>query len=185
MVRKLTVVVLIALVIGCVPAQYTVLQDSNPAANLQATKSIFVGWLPLNERRFAEHHYKSAAEFAQVIATMNREMQKGMARDMPKKRFIFARSPTDMLPPNVDLAVLFQDAVAENTSGGFNGHNHTTVRATVRFLDGKTQQEIRSTQVAGSTRGVKSFALYNLEGCLEQCAYNVGVFVTQSLANAK
>jgi len=43
MVRKLTVVVLIALVIGCVPAQYTVLQDSNPAANLQATKSIFVG----------------------------------------------------------------------------------------------------------------------------------------------
>ena len=115
---------------------------------------------------------------------MNGELQKGMAQDMPTKRFIFARTPADAPPPGVDLAVIFQDAVAENTSGGFNGHNGTTVKATVRFFDGKTQQEIRSTQVTG-IRGVNGWAVYNLEGCLEQCAYNLGVFVTESLASGK
>ena len=178
--RKLVLIGFVLLAAGCLPARYTVVQDSNPAAVAIAGQSVFVSWLSLDPNSFATLNYSSAGEYAKVIANMNGELQKGLRSDYPKKNFIFARTPTDMPPPGVDVAVFFQDPQVKDEGG--SGHSGFTIKATVKFFDAKTQHEIRSAQISASTRGINGWSQYNQEGCLEQCAYNVGNFVGETLA---
>ncbi len=177
--RKHAFIILAFLLAGCLPARYTVVQDSNPAAAATAASTIFVGWLPVDPNQFAARGYASAAEYAKVIGGMNAELQKGLKNDWPKKNFSFARTPEEVPPAGVDMIVVFQGAnVAEGGGGGHSGVNITT---TVKFFDAKAQREVKSAQITTSTRGINGWTQYNLEGCLEQAAYNVGVYVGETV----
>lgn len=168
------------LLAGCLPARYTVVQDSNPAAVAIGGRGIFVSWLSLDPNTFAALNYSSAAEYAKVITTMNGELQKGLATDYPNKSFVFARSPADMPPPGVDVAVFFVDSKV--TEEGGSGHSGMTLKTTVKFFDARSQREMRAVQISASTRGINGWSQYNQEACLEQCAYNAGNFVGETLS---
>jgi hypothetical protein len=178
-VRKHAFIILAFMMAGCLPARYTVVQDSNPAAAVTAANTVFVAWLPVDPNRFAARGYSSAAEYAKVIATMNGEMQKGLKNDWPKKNFVFARTPVEPPPAGVDMIVAFQGADVTEGSGG--GHSGITITTAVKFFDPKAQREVKSAQITASTRGINGWTQYNLEGCLEQAAYNVGVYVGETL----
>jgi hypothetical protein len=184
MLKRLVLAVIALLVISCGPPRYTVMQETNPGASVGSATAIYVGWLQLNEQTYKDHGYSSAEEFRKVIQSMNGEMQKGLREAMPQKTFVFAADPTVQPPPNVEMVILFYDSVAENTAGGMNGHNGTTIKTTVRFFDHRAQREIKSVQIQTSIRGMSGWAAMNLEACFEQAAYNVGVFIAEKLTGA-
>ena len=170
------------LVAGCLP-QYTVVQDSNPAAVAIAGQSIFVSWLPLDPNSFAKLRYSSAGEYAKVIANSNRELQKGLRARYPKKRFVFAKTPTDLPSPGVDMSVFFREPQVKNQ--GLHGYGKLTITTTVTFFDAKSRREIRSVRISATTSGMNGWVQYNLEGSLDQCAYNVGTFVGETFADIR
>jgi hypothetical protein len=180
--QKWIFLVLVLLVAGCLP-QYTVFQDSNPAAVATAGQSIFVSWLPLDPNSFAKRRYRSAGEYTLVIADSNEELQKGLRARYPKKRFIFAKKPNDGPSPGIDVAVLFEDPQVRNEA--LHGYAKLTIQTTVKFFDAKAQREIRSVRISATTSGMNGWLFYNQEAALDRCAYNVGAFVGEALADAR
>jgi hypothetical protein len=166
---------------NCGPARYTVVQESNIQPKLAAPASIYVGWLGLDEQRFKDYGYESVADFKKVIQDVNVEMRRGITETWPKKLVTFAQGPGEQPPANVDLVILFENAAAENTAGGMSGHSGTMINATVKFIDPKAQREINTAQVTGSVRGLNGWAMMSLEGCLQQAAYNIALYVAEKL----
>jgi hypothetical protein len=181
MLGRLVLIVVALLIVSCGPPAYTVLQETNTAASVSSATLVYVGWLNLDEQRFKDHGYNTAAEFRKTIIAMNAELQKALRETVPQKRFVFASDPTTQIPPDVEMVVMFYEAVAENTAGGMNGHNGTTIKTTVKFFDHRAQREIKSSAIQTSIRGMNGWAAYNLEACLEQAAYNVGYFISEKL----
>jgi hypothetical protein len=181
MIKSAFLMFLALFLVNCGPARYTVIQESNIQPKLAAPASIYVGWLGLDEQRFADHGYESALEYRKVIAEVNGELRRGIKESWPNKVVTFPQAPGEQPPVNVDLAILFENAVAENTGGGMSGHSGTTIKATVRFFDPKAQKEINTATVTGSVRGMNGWAMMNLEGCLEQAAYNIAMYIAEKL----
>jgi hypothetical protein len=181
MIKRAVLFVVALLVISCGPPRYTVMQETNTAASLATANAIYVGWLQLDERRFAEHGYANAGEYAKTIVAMNAALQKALREAQPQKTLVFASAPNMQPPPNVEMVVMFYDAVAENTGGGINGHNGTTIKTTVKFFDHRAQRELKSAAIQTSIYGMSGWAALNLEACLEQAAWNVGVYVSEKL----
>jgi hypothetical protein len=184
MIKRLVLFVVALLVISCGPPRYTVMQETNSAANVASANAIFVGWLQLDEQKYQEHGYNNAGEFRKAIQTMNAELQRALRETMPNKRFTFASDPTTQPPPapSVEMVIVFQDAALQDTGGGMNGHNGTTLKTTVRFFDHRAQREIKSAAIQTSIRGMNGWAAYNLEACIDQAGYNVGVYISEKLA---
>lgn len=181
MIKSAFLMLFTLLVVGCGPARYTVIQESNIQPKLAAPTSIYVGWLGLDERRYKEYGYESPAEFAKVIPAVNGELRHGIKDTWPNKVVTFPQGPGEPPPANVDLAILFENASAEDTAGGMSGHSSTIIKTTVRFFDPKAQREIDTATVTGSVRGLNGWSMMNLEGCLEQAAYNIGLYIAEKL----
>ena len=183
MIKRLGLLVVALLVASCGPARYTVVKQTHTAASIPAAYSVFVGWLNLDERRYQDHGYKSPEEYRKTIAGMNGALQKALRDALPNKRISFAADPTTPPPPDVKIVVLFDDAIADNTSAGMNGHERTMIKTTVRFFEPKTQTALDSAIVHSSVSGIAPFATYNLESCLEQAARNLALYISEKLGS--
>jgi hypothetical protein len=182
MLGRLVLIVVALLTASCGFSRYTVMQETTTPANLSSSTLIYVGWLNLDERRYGDHNYSTPDEFRKSIIGMNGQLQKALREMVPQKRFVFASDPTTQIPPDVEMVIMFYDAIAENTAGGMNGHNGTTLRTTVKFFDHRAQREVKASSIQTNVNGMSGWAMYNLEACLGQTAYNVGVFISEKLA---
>jgi hypothetical protein len=193
MLRTVGFIALALFATACSAPRYTVARDSNPQLAM-AANVLFVGWLSIDPGQYAQYQYKSAAEFQQVIVGMNDALQRGLRTDMPDKRMAFPRSPFDRPPPGVEMIVFFDNPVIANTGSASAGqylinpfaagsqYARVTVTATVRIFDTRLQREVRTARITATPSGLKpEWRMFNLEAVLEQCAYNLGCFITESL----
>lgn len=184
------------MIASCGIPRYTITQDSSPQQTL-AADVLFVGWLSLDPQEYARYGYKSAAEFQKVIVGMNDSLQRGMRTDMPGKRMAFARNALDRPPPGVELVVFFENAVIGKGSssaapsafivnpivaGAERENGKITISATVRVFDPRLQREVRVARVTATPSAITPhWRLFNVEAVFEQCAYNLGCFITEAL----
>jgi hypothetical protein len=181
MIKSAFLMLVACFVVGCGPARYTVVQESNIQPKVAAPASVYVGWLLLDEQRYKEYGYENPTDFRKAVQELNGELRRGLKESWPSKAVTFAQVPGEPLPANVDLVILFENSVAEDTAGGMNGHNSTLIRTTVKFLDPKAQREINTATITGSVRGLNGWSMMNLEACLDQAAYNIAMYVAEKL----
>jgi hypothetical protein len=167
---------------GCA-APYTVERDSKLSPAALTGDPVFVGWLPLDAGQYAVHGYDSMDDYSNAIANVNGELRKGLEKDHPERRFVFANG-TAAAPAGVPIAVYFEKATIEPGQSGVV-KSGMTLKTLVRFFDAKTGQEIRRSRVSAGTSGVSSFATYHFEFCLEYAAYNLGRFVGDVLSGSR
>jgi hypothetical protein len=170
--RLLLLMMVACVLVGC--PTYHVTNETIPSKPFRAG-TVFVGWLSIDETRWQDYGYGSEQEFHKVVVTVNRQVLQAALRDeLVDRRVVGAQRPGHGPPREAAIAVVFEDTTLYDVTG----HSALTISTDVKLMDLKHDKVLYATRVTANTRGIGSWAAYNLEACIEQAATNLAGFVT-------
>ena len=180
--------------VGC-RSHYVVINETPPAADLKAYKTLSVGWLDLGEDKAKEYGYDGteAASWSQLIKDFNlKSLPEYLKKFMPEKTIHTVSSKSEA-PVSEGLIITFSEAFYRRS--GDPPHQIEAGRApkyqereslfvVVHFIDGKSGKELSTSKVSPTPArldGSLGFDVWTFEGCIDNCIYNLARYIADKV----
>ena len=176
------VVVAVTIFSSCLfPTRFTTVSENPSSPNLSGNKSIYVGWLDLNEEEWQNCGYASKDIWVAEIKRHNVEgLQLYLKDELPEKTVFGVSSKTDTYSGKGDIFLKFKVVKLDTRTGAFKD-SHFSVN--VDFVDGKSGKTLYTTSIVTS-----SFAPFprnwkgnTFDGRIDNQIYNLAWGIAQKL----
>jgi hypothetical protein len=176
------------LLVGC-GSYYSTVRQTPMAGNLKAYPMLAVGWLDLGEQKYQTYGYseQDKDKWFKVISDSNlQSLPQFLKEHLPNKTIHVAKSKTEPLPVD-GLVVLFADvnynqqtsSAAQVMFGAMAGSD--TLDLTVRFIDGRSGQELYSETVSLTSQAGTGWSSMGFEGRVTNAVYNLARFIAEKV----
>ncbi len=126
-------------------SRFSVLKEAPSLPKLSGYKSIYVGWLNLDENEWKTYGYGSKNVWASEIRRNNVEgLQVYLREELPGKALFGAQSKDETYGGKGDLFIKFKIINLEPTTGAFRDASLTV---DVEFIDGKSGKSLYTASI--------------------------------------
>ncbi len=163
------------------PTRFTIVKENPSSPNLSGYKSIYVGWLDLNEDEWKNCGYASKDIWVAEIKKLNVDgLQLYLKTELPEKNIVGAASKKDLYSGKGDLVLKFKVVELDTRIGAFKDSSFSV---NVDFIDGKSGKTLYTASITTS-----SFAPFprnwkgnTFDGRIDNQIYNLAWGIAQKL----
>jgi len=175
-------ILFVTILSGCLfPTRFDIVKENPSSPYFRTYKSIYVGWLDLNEDEWKNCGYASKDIWITEIKKLNvNGLQMYLKTELPDKTILGASSKTDTYSGQGDILLKFKVVQLDTRIGAFKD---TSFSVDVDFVDGKSGKTFYTASIVTS-----SFAPFprnwkgnTFDGRIDNQIYNLAWGIAQKL----
>jgi hypothetical protein len=179
---------MVLLLAGC-GSYYTLINETPPAGDLKAYKTLSVGWLDLGDDKAKTYGFEGAdaAKWPELINEINLKSFPQFLKDFLPGKTVHTVSSKTQEPQKDGLVITFTEVnYVQQTStgaqvmfGSFAGSD--TLDLVIHFVDANTGRELATSKVSIGTKAGTGYSQWSFEGRVTNGAYNLARYIAEKV----